>query len=165
MRFTFYIIVIFGILINYVHARPVSYPGGWTVMLKNDGNVNRIHTHFSPTHKFSLGFNGEYWHDEEFILNTFQINNLIKRWNKRNSQANFYIKSGFGFAYSDKAELDGEVKISGFSGISFDWENRVIFSSIKIVIQKQEIFIMHSASQLLLALLPTKVILVIYILG
>ena len=127
MRFTFYILVIFGILINYVHARPVSYPGGWTVMLKNDGNVNRIHTHFSPTHKFSLGFNGEYWHDEEFMLNTFQINNLIKRWNKRNSQANFYIKSGFGFAYSDKAEFDGEVKISGFSGISFDWENRSYF--------------------------------------
>jgi hypothetical protein len=127
MRFTFYLIIFFGIFIDSSLARPVSYPGGWTVMLKNDGNLNRIHTHLSPTHKLSLGYNLEYWHDEEFTLNSFQINNLVKRWNKKNSQANFYIKSGIGLAYSDKSKFDGELKLSGFSGVSFDWENRSYF--------------------------------------
>ena len=127
MRYTFYLIIFFGIFINSSFARPVSYPGGWTVMLKNDGNLNRIHTHLSPTHKLSLGYNLEYWHDEEFTLNSLQMNNLVKRWNKKNSQANFYIKSGIGFAYSDKSNFDGEIKLSGFTGISYDWENRSYF--------------------------------------
>ena len=127
MRYTFYIVIIFGLFIESIYARPVSYPGGWTIMFKNDANVNRIHTHLSPTHKYSLGYNVEYWHDEEFVLNSLQINNLIKRWNKKRSQANFYIKSGIGLAYSDKSTFNEEVELSGFSGISFDWENRRYF--------------------------------------
>ena len=127
MRYTFYIVIIFGLFIESIDARPVSYPGGWTIMFKNDANVNRIHTHLSPTHKYSLGYNVEYWHDEEFILNSLQINNLIKRWNKKRSQANFYIKSGIGLAYSDKSIFNEEVELSGFSGVSFDWENRRYF--------------------------------------
>ena len=40
MRFTVYLIFIFVIFTEFTYARPVSYPGGWTVMLKNDGNIN-----------------------------------------------------------------------------------------------------------------------------
>ena len=127
MRYTFYIVIILGLFIETIDARPVSYPGGWTIMFKNDANVNRIHTHLSPTHKYSLGYNVEYWHDEEFVLNSLQINNLIKRWNKKRSQANFYIKSGIGLAYSDKSTFNEEIELSGFSGVSFDWENRSYF--------------------------------------
>mgnify|MGYP006096030017 FL=1 len=127
MRFIINLIFIFVIFTEFSYARPVSYPGGWTVMLKNDGNINRMHTHFSPTHKLSLGYNLEYWHDEEFIFNSLQVNNLLKRWNEKNSQANFYLKSGIGLAYSDKFEFDGETKLSAFTGISYDWENRSYF--------------------------------------
>ena len=165
MRYTFYLIIFFGIFINSAFARPVSYPGGWTVMLKNDGNLNRIHTHLSPTHKLSLGYNLEYWHDEEFTLNSLQMNNLVKRWNKKNSQANFYIKSGIGFAYSDKSNFDGEIKLSGFTGISYDWENRSYFLNTKIDIQMRTKFTTHSCSQSLLVWPHIKEILEICILG
>ncbi len=127
MRFILIFIIFFGIVTDSSFARPISYAGGWTIMFKNDGNLNRVHAHFSPTHKLSIGHNLEYWHDEEFILNSLQINNLVKRWNKKNSQANFYIKSGIGLAYSDKSNFDGEIKLSGFTGISYDWENRSYF--------------------------------------
>ena len=36
---------------------------------------------------------------------------LIKRVNKKNSQANFYLKSGFGFLYSDFKENDKKKRI------------------------------------------------------
>ena len=28
------------------HARPVSYPGGWTWMQTNDGDMNGAHLHY-----------------------------------------------------------------------------------------------------------------------
>ncbi len=91
MRITSYtiIIILIGFLISPVRARPISYEGGWTSIFENNNNLNKIHIHFSPSHKTSVGINLEYWHDEEFLLNTIQINNLINRWNKKNSQASF----------------------------------------------------------------------------
>ena len=53
----------------------------------------------------SLGYKIEYWRGDEFTLNMIQMNNLIKRWNKPESQANFYLKSTIGAALSDKVNL------------------------------------------------------------
>ena len=39
MRYTFYIVIIFGLFIESIDARPVSYPGGWTIMQMNDFNA------------------------------------------------------------------------------------------------------------------------------
>lgn len=127
MRFLFYIIIIFTLFNSVSYARPISYAGGWTTMFMNDDNRNKMHVHFSPTHKISIGLNIEYFHDEELFFNSIQVNNLLKRWNKKKSQANLYLKSGFGIAYIDKNEFDGKSQASGFTGISFDWENRSYF--------------------------------------
>ena len=59
--------------------------------------------------------------------NLIQMNNLIKRWNKPDSQANFYLKSGLGNAYSDKGRFDSKNGIAGFAGISTDWEDQRYF--------------------------------------
>ena len=112
-----------------VSARPVSYPEGWTVMLNNDGDKNTAHVHYSPTAKTSIGYKFENWRDKEMVLNAVQMNNLLKRWNKKNSQANAYLKSGVGVAYSDAGDFDGKIEPAVFTGLALDWEDRRFFTS------------------------------------
>lgn len=110
-------------------ARPVSYPGGWTVMQMNDGDMSGLHLHYSPSINYSVGYKGEYWHDGDWQFHGAQLNILAKRWNMPQSQANFYIKNAVGIAHSDKAQFDNQVNIAGFSGVAVDWENRRFFTS------------------------------------
>lgn len=129
MRHLLFFILGATLLVTYAQARPISYPGGWTVMSMNDGDKNTLHIHYSPTIKTSLGYKIEHWRDREFTLNAIQVNKLIKRWNKQNSQANLYLKSGLGFAYSDNGSFNHEFEPSGFVGIAGDWETRRLFAS------------------------------------
>ena len=110
-------------------ARPVSYPGGITGMFTNDADKHAMHLHYSPTAKMSLGYKLEYWRDQDFTINALQMNNLLKRWNGKDSQANIYLKSGLGMAYSDAGDFDHEKDLAAFSGIAMDWENRRFFAS------------------------------------
>ena len=112
-----------------VSARPVSYPEGWTVMLNNDGDKNTAHVHYSPTAKMSIGYKFENWRDKKMVLNAVQMNNLLKRWNKKDSQANAYLKSGVGVAYSDAGDFDGKIEPAVFTGLALDWEDRRFFTS------------------------------------
>lgn len=105
-------------------ARPVSYPGGITLMQMNDMDMNGIHIHYSPTAKYSIGYKGEYWRDEEWQFHGLQLNNLVKRWNRPASQANFYLKSGVGIVHSK----DNRVDLAAFTGVSLDWEDRRFFT-------------------------------------
>jgi hypothetical protein len=118
-----------GLFIPSAHARPVSYPGGVTLMLMNDGDKNTAHLHYSPTAKTSLGYKFEYWREKDFTLNAIQMNNLLKRWNKKDSQANIYLKSGIGVAHSNSGDFDNETEAAGFTGLATDWENRRFFIS------------------------------------
>jgi hypothetical protein len=105
-------------------ARPVSYPGGWTVMLTNDKETNSSHIHYSPSAKYSVGWKHDYIRETGANIDSIQLNNLLKRWNKLSEQANFYLKSGVGIAYDG-----GEVEPSAFTGIALDWETRRYFTS------------------------------------
>ena len=130
MRLLLYAFFGIGLTIsNLVQARSVSYPGGWTLMLVNDGDKNNAYVHYSPTAKTSLGYKFEYWRNKELALNTVQMNNLLKRWNQPDSQANLYLKSGVGVAYSNASEFDSETSLVGFTGLAADWENRRYFIS------------------------------------
>lgn len=130
MRYVLYALFGMGLIIpNVADARPVSYPSGWTAMLVNDGDKNTAHIHYSPTAKTSVGYKLEYWRDKDFTLNAIQMNNLLKRWNKKDSQANLYLKSGLGVAYSDAGDFDGETSAAGFTGLAADWEDRRYFVS------------------------------------
>ncbi|MBI1273568.1 MAG: hypothetical protein GC131_05750 [Alphaproteobacteria bacterium] len=110
-------------------ARPVSYPGGWTVMQMNDADTNSLHIHYSPTARYSVGYKGEYWRAEEWQFHGVQVNILGKRWNMPQSQANFYIKSALGAAHSNYGAFSGQTEAAGFTGIALDWENRRFLTS------------------------------------
>lgn len=107
-----------------VLARPVSYPGGITLMQMNDKDASSIHVHYSPTAKYSIGYKGEYWRDQNWQFHGLQLNNLFRRWNKPASQANVYLKSGVGIVRNDGGE-----DLAAFAGISMDWEDRRFFTA------------------------------------
>lgn len=120
--------LILGLLAFSASARPVSYPGGVTAMQMNDANMNALHLHYSPTAKYSVGYKGEYWKNDEWQFHGLQYNYLLNRWNKKASQANFYLKTAAGIAYSDEGEFKNKYEEAGFIGIASDWEDRRFFT-------------------------------------
>lgn len=112
-----------------VLARPVSYPGGWTLMQMNDADVHNLHIHYSPTARYSIGYKAEYWRKEDWQFHGVQLNYLVKRWNQPTSQANIYLKSAAGAAYSDYQSFEGKAEPAVFTGMALDWEDRRFFTS------------------------------------
>ncbi len=109
-------------------ARPISYPGGWTIMQMTDSSMHALHVAYSPSWRYSLGYRGEYWREEEAQFHGVELANLVKRWNMPESQANFYIESAVGAAYSDYRDFDAKTEPAAFTGISLDWEDRRFFT-------------------------------------
>lgn len=105
-------------------ARPISYSGGSTIMQNNGPINNSIHLHYSPSYKYSIGYRGEYYRKSQIALNGIQLNNLVKRWNMKDSQGNIYLKSSFG-----NANKSGQNQLYGFVGMASDFETRKYFIS------------------------------------
>jgi len=110
-------------------ARPVSYPGGWTVMQRNMGDFSSLHLHYSPTFKDSIGFYGEQNWDGDWSFAGGQYNRLLKRWNAPKSQANLYFNLGAGYAETFEGNESGA---AGFAGFAADWETRRWFTSYSV---------------------------------
>lgn len=108
------------------HSRPVSYPGGWTVMQTNELGNHNLHIHYSPSAKYSIGYRGELMDQSDIKFHTFQFNRLVKRWNKPQEQANFYWKSGIG-VFTSNATNNNQFGV--FTGFAADWETRRYFTS------------------------------------
>ncbi len=107
-------------------ARPVSYPGGWTMMQVNTGDGSAVHAHYSPTYQDSIGLYSERNWGEDWHFTGLQYNRLLKRWNEQASQANVYVKGAVGQA---DAFGPGGTELAGFVGVSADWETRRWFTS------------------------------------
>ena len=105
-------------------ARPISYPGGWTVMQMNGWELSRFHAHYSFQKTDSLGVNVEKYHDLDRMNYHIQWNRLLQRRNTRYSQANLYFKLQTGFAFQLK-EFSPGVSL----GVAGDWETRRYFVS------------------------------------
>ena len=57
-------------------ARPVSYPDGWTVMQRNNGDFSSFHIHWSPTFQDSIGLYSERNWGEDVHFTGLQYNRL-----------------------------------------------------------------------------------------
>lgn len=110
-------------------ARPVSYPGGWALMSMNDGGTNRLHLLYTLTPRLAIGYNGEYWRDDDHQIHAVQVNNLLKRWNNFDSQGNLYLKSGVGAAYGKSNGYEDKWRPALYTGLAADWEDRRYFMS------------------------------------
>ena len=117
------------ILSQHVMARPVSYPGGWTLMQRNNGDSSSAHIHYSPTASDSIGIYTERNWTDGVSFTGLQYNRLLKRWNAAGSQANLYAKIAGGQANPFGA---AEAKLSGFVEIAADWETRRWFTQYTV---------------------------------
>ncbi len=131
-------IIFFFSFTDLTFARPISYTGGWTMASFNDYKTNSLNIHYTPSPKYSLGYNIEYWNDKEFWINNFNLNYLLKRINKKNSQANFYFKSSIGILYSDFKENNQKKEYITKLNFSSDWETRKKFISYSSELIKSE---------------------------
>ena len=107
-------------------ARPISYPGGWTAMQRNNGDFSSLHAHYSPTFQDSIGIYAEDNWSADWRFAGVQYNRLVKRWNAKHSQGNLYFKAGAGGAES---YTEGDTELAGFVGVAADWETRRWFVS------------------------------------
>lgn len=114
-------------------ARPVSYPEGWTVMLRNDADQNSAHVHYTFDTKHSIGLRARYDREGDFVFTGAQLNRLIKRRNRPDSQANIYGRIGVGIVSDNRDRSEMRVKRKNdealFLGLSADWETRRYFIS------------------------------------
>src|SRR5262245_35510607 len=123
MRFLFSATVFCLLAATPAFARPVSYPGGWMVMLMNDANSNAAQLNYTITPHYAVGVQHEYFRDEKFNMDAATLDILLKRWNLPGSQANLYLKSGAGIAYEDDDQNP-----AAYTGMEIDWENRRVFT-------------------------------------
>lgn len=121
-------VIIAGITAT-AQARPVSYPGGWTAMVMNNGDRNSAHIHYSPTADLSVGYKYERWDEKNYDIHAVQMNNLLKRWNNKHSQANLYLKSGIGVGLVRGEGAADDTGLAAYTGLATDWEDRRFFVS------------------------------------
>ena len=123
------ILLLFFISISGLLARPISYVDSWTFMTYNNYDNNSTLIHYSPTSKYSIGYKTEYWQNKEYFINSINLNYLIKRINKKFSQANVYVKSGVGLMSTDFENYSNKNELAGHIEIASDWETRRYFVS------------------------------------
>ena len=112
------------------HARPVSYPDGWTLNLRNDRVQNSVLAHYTLDTNHAIGARLRYDRDGDFTFAGAQLNRLVKRWNKPSSQANIYGRIALGKVFDDTSgPLKRDDDEALFLGVSGDWETRRYFVS------------------------------------
>ena len=111
------IVSILSILSFELHARPISYSGGSTIMAFSDNMKNSLYYHYSPSYKYSVGIEDikdKYFKDKYSYL---RFTYLLNRKNTLTSQRNLYFQSGVSSKGYDEF----------FYGMHGDWETRRLF--------------------------------------
>lgn len=99
-------------------ARPVSWPGGVTVMAERTGDDAAVLVHYSVDPRVSLGLRQQWTPDGEPARTQLVATRLVKRWNEPASQANLYARAGLGMAEGPGRTGAADLEIMS------DWETR-----------------------------------------
>jgi hypothetical protein len=117
------IILITSLYISFLSARPISYKDSWTVISNNDYFRNSVLIHYSPKSTYSTGFISQYWQEKKYWINAFNLNYLVKRINRKSSQANLYLKGGVGMLSTNYNSNDKN-ELVYYNKLAADWETR-----------------------------------------
>ncbi len=129
MRKIFITFLCFMSMASLAQARYIDYPGSSALMQMNDGENNSLHYHYTVKPYYSVGYDLDYWRDEEWMMHAGTLNWLLHRWNLPDAQINFYGRGGAGIATSDFADFDDEIEPAAVAGIAFDAEDRRFYIS------------------------------------
>ena len=99
-------------------TRPISYPGGSTIMIFSNNVKDSLYYHYSPSHKYSVGLERLKFNYFDQSYSYLRFTYLMDRKNTQNSQRNLYFQSG----------IDLHGLHNYFYGIHGDWETRRWFS-------------------------------------
>lgn len=99
-------------------SRPISYPGGTTVMVGRDAMADMVHADYTLTKDWAVGWASTFDRDDDTSTHGPQITRGW-RWNYPDSQANLYVSGGAG-----PARVDDRLRASAWGGASLDWEDR-----------------------------------------
>jgi hypothetical protein len=106
------------------HARPVSYPGGWTIWLQRDDAAASALVHFTPHRGYSIGLRIEDMNAHDRQRTQAVATWLIRRWNAQHSQGNLYLRGALG-----QAQGHGARETAADLEAMADWETRRVFVS------------------------------------
>ena len=112
------ILLILLIFTSTGYARPISYPGGITVMGFSDNMKDSIYANYFPSHLYSFGSDSKKDKYTQSDSSYLRFTYLLDRKNTEKSQRNFYFQSGIN---PDKAD-------NYFLGIHGDWETRRLYT-------------------------------------
>lgn len=101
-------------------ARPVSWPGGLTVITELNPVMGSAVLHYTPNRHWSVGGRYVRMREEGWQLAGAQATWLVRRWNRPASQANLYVAGFAGAAFDD----GGPARPGSFLEAQADWENR-----------------------------------------
>ena len=117
----FILVIIFFNSLCYTH--PVIWKNGIVANVKYTNKISEIKTHYSISNKWAIGAHAISIDQNSYLM--VQNNALIKRWNRKKSQANIYLFSGVG------ANLNTSNTIGHF-GIQSDWETQSLYTQASI---------------------------------
>lgn len=107
-------------------ARPITYPGGTSVMGSHDPLMDMLEVDYTLTPKWAAGATVMYDREGEY---TTAGPTLTRgwRWNYPDSQANIYTWGGVGGAV-----FDDRTRPTAWGGASADWEDRRWYTQASI---------------------------------
>lgn len=117
------------IMATSLYARPISYPGGVTVMQMNNADENMLHANYTFSPKASAGIFSMYDRQDKYLANSGILNNRLYRLNEKDYQVNTYIENAIGNIYSYKDGTRGKTAGYGMTGFSADAENRRFYGT------------------------------------
>ena len=112
------ILLILLIFTSTGYARPISYPGGITVMGFSDNMKDSVYAHYSPSHLYSFGIESKKDKYTQSDYSYLRFTYLLDRKNTEKSQRNFYFQSG----------INPDGIDNYFLGIHGDWETRRLYT-------------------------------------
>ncbi|MFN7176786.1 MAG: hypothetical protein ACK4MX_07840 [Thermaurantiacus sp.] len=105
-------------------ARPVSWPGGVTLIQELDPKTVSGLVHYTPNRHWSLGGRLMHMRDEQWSAAGLQATWLVRRWNMPSAQANLYLSGMAGGAWETGAGANRSVRPAAFVQAQGDWEDR-----------------------------------------
>lgn len=150
------ILMLWLVLAALASAHPVAFEGATQVQ----GTYMRRFSSFEAYHTYAvgkaLGINAEWLRmprDEEQVLTAVQHNWLLKRWNLKDAQANFYAGVGAGSAFGWSRGVKTSTSAYGRTAIQADYETLWVYTAAKTAVDAGSGFL-HAETTLSLGFAP-----------
>ena len=120
--------------IGIARGHPVAFEGATQVTATYAGPMSSFEAFHTYAEKVAFGIDAEMLRlpDEDRILTAVQHNWLVKRWNLKNAQGNFYAGVGGGYGWIKDKTADGS--LYGRAAVQADFETLWIYTAVKSAI-------------------------------